>query len=316
MRSIMTVGPGSRSSSSASAGSSTNSNGTPRRCVGRANGERRIEECAHRWWPRYRRINCRGRPRPRPGTGGAARSAEGRDDVLGKQLHLAHLLLPGHGTLVEKPSEPFEIAFAADPLQRVEFGLDLVDRSGERVFSFAHALDRPLGCRQHRSLVFSGILRHPERLPEAKAAEIIVETGIVGFAQQRHRLLLGSTEMDGTNNADAFAESELATGPRSYFLIHPAQPLEIGRISSEDDRDDAGLRGVADRRLANRERLEQRRMRVLVALGRDANPAQEAVLVNLTGSLWVWLHSATCCYRMPPPRGTGSCFSRRIGTAH
>jgi hypothetical protein len=47
-------------------------------------------------------------------------SAEGRDDVLGEQLHLPHLLVPRHGALVEEPSEPFEVAIAADTTQRFD----------------------------------------------------------------------------------------------------------------------------------------------------------------------------------------------------
>src|SRR6516225_3233515 len=36
-------------------------------------------------------------------------SSEGRDDVLGEQLDLAHFLLPRHEALIEKPAEPFEV---------------------------------------------------------------------------------------------------------------------------------------------------------------------------------------------------------------
>ena len=68
--------------------------------------------------------------------------------------------LPRHRALVEEPGEPFELALAADPLQRVELGLDLVDRPGERA-----SLDRRLGRRQHDfGRIFGGVLWHRERL--------------------------------------------------------------------------------------------------------------------------------------------------------
>jgi hypothetical protein len=40
-------------------------------------------------------------------------SAEGRDDVLGEELHLAHLLRPGHRPLVEEPGAPEQATLAA-----------------------------------------------------------------------------------------------------------------------------------------------------------------------------------------------------------
>src|ERR1700682_5957748 len=105
-----------------------------------------------------------------------ASSAERWDDVLGEQLDLAHLLVPGHETLVEEPAEPFEIAVAAELIKRLDFGLDLIDRPGQRVFGFAEPLDGPFGLRQHRRRgIFRGVLRKAERLGEAEAAEVMVK---------------------------------------------------------------------------------------------------------------------------------------------
>src|SRR5215472_5621646 len=157
--------------------------------------------------------------------------AEGGDDVLGEQLHLAHLLFPRHRALVEEPREPFEVAVAADAPQRLDLGFDLIDRPGERVFGLAHSLDGPLGGRQHLvGRVFGGILGHAKRLPEPEAAEVIVKAGIVGVAQQRHRLLFGAAEMDGANHPDAFPELQLAAGPGRHLLVHAAQTLEVGWV--------------------------------------------------------------------------------------
>src|SRR5215472_9078977 len=111
-------------------------------------------------------------------SGRRAASAESGDDVLGEQLHLAHLLFPRHRALVEEPREPFEVAVAvaADAPQRLDLGFDLIDRPGERVFGLAHSLDGPLGGRQHLvGRVFGGILGHAKRLPEPEAAEVIVK---------------------------------------------------------------------------------------------------------------------------------------------
>src|SRR5262249_31437721 len=76
------------------------------------------------------------------------RSTERWNDVFGEQFDLAHLLVRRHETLVEEPTEPFEFALAADLVKRRDLGLDLVDRSGQRIFDLAHALQGPLAWRQ------------------------------------------------------------------------------------------------------------------------------------------------------------------------
>src|SRR5882724_224983 len=110
----------------------------------------------------------------------ASRSAEGRDDVLGEELDLAHLLLPRHEALIEEPAEPFEITLATERLQLLDLSFHLIDRAGKRVFGFAKALHGPLGLREHgRRRLSLGVLGQAERLGEAEAAEIMVEAGVI-----------------------------------------------------------------------------------------------------------------------------------------
>ena len=47
----------------------------------------------------------------------------------GEELHLAHLLLPRHGTLVEEPGEPIEIALAGT-VDQVKAEFDALKRVG------------------------------------------------------------------------------------------------------------------------------------------------------------------------------------------
>src|SRR5215469_6732365 len=165
-------------------------------------------------------------------------SSECWNDMLCKQLHLTHFLLPGHHALVEEPREPFQISVAItiDSLQCVDLSLDLIDRAGERVFRSAHPLDSPFGGRQHRACrVFLGVLRHPERLPEPEAAEVIVEPGVISIAQQRHGFLFGAAEMDRAHYANLFAEATTVAGLCRHLLIHLAQALEVWRVGGQDD---------------------------------------------------------------------------------
>ena len=57
-------------------------------------------------------------------------STECRNDVLGEQFDLAHLLVHRHETLIEEPTEPFKLALAADLVKRGDLGLYLIDCSG------------------------------------------------------------------------------------------------------------------------------------------------------------------------------------------
>jgi hypothetical protein len=58
------------------------------------------------------------------------RLAEGGNDMLGEELHLAHLFVERHEALVEEPAEPFELTMAANLVQRLNLVLHLVDRAG------------------------------------------------------------------------------------------------------------------------------------------------------------------------------------------
>jgi hypothetical protein len=96
--------------------------------------------------------------------------------LLGEDLHLSHLLVERHESLVEESAEPFELALAADLVQCLDLALHLVGRAGQRILDLAHALERPLGGRQGRvgvHRILRGTLGRAERLPEAEAAEIV-----------------------------------------------------------------------------------------------------------------------------------------------
>ena len=164
--------------------------------------------------------------------------------------------------------------------------LTLVHRSGQPVFHPAHPLQRPFRGRQRRvriERVLGGVLRGAKRLPEAEAGEVVLEARVVGVAQERHGLGLGLAEVHGAEGAHALAETELSPRLPRHLPVGVAEALEVGRVSHEDPGNDARLRGVADRRLAHREGLEQRRMRILVGLRHDADLADDALVVDLTG---------------------------------
>ena len=204
--------------------------------------------------------------------------------MLGEQLDLAHLLLPRHEALVEEPAEPFEIALAAECLELLDLPFYLVDGAGERVFGLAIPFDGPFGLRQHgRRRVFFRVFRQAECLGKTEAIEVMVKAGEVSVAKQRHRLLLCAAEMDGAEGADALAEPELATALCRHLPVEPAQAQEIGRVGDEDPRDDTRPRGRADRVLADRERLENRRMGILIWFRHHADLADDALLVDLAG---------------------------------
>src|SRR5207244_3443103 len=130
--------------------------------------------------------------------------AERGNDVLGEQLDLAYLLLPRHEALIEEPTEPLEVAAAADGAERGHLGLDLVHRPRQAVLDLAHPLYGPFRRRQRRvriERVLGGVLGRAERLPEAEAAEVILEPGIIGVAQEGHGFGLRLAEVDGAEGA-------------------------------------------------------------------------------------------------------------------
>src|SRR6266478_7917618 len=214
------------------------------------------------------------------------RLAERGDDVLGEELHLPLLLIPGHEALIEEPAEPFEIALAADLLQRLDLALDLVHRSGQGVLDLAHPVDRPLRRRQRGvriERILRGVLGRAERLPEAEAPEVVLEACVVGVAEQGDRLGLGLAEVNGPERAHALAQAELAPVLPRDLLVDIAQALEVRRVRHEDPGHDARLGGVADGRLAHRERLEHGRVRLLIRLRHDADLPDHAFVVDLAG---------------------------------
>jgi hypothetical protein len=58
------------------------------------------------------------------------RLAEGRNDMLGEELDLAHLFVERHEALVEEPAEPFELTVATNLVQGLNLALHLIDRAG------------------------------------------------------------------------------------------------------------------------------------------------------------------------------------------
>jgi len=109
---------------------------------------------------------------------------EGGDDVLVEEIDLADLLFPRHESWSKNQPNHSR------------------SRSPPSVFS----------CSIRTAAAWSaadilGILGQAERLGKAEAAEIMVEAGVIGLAEQRHRLLLGTAEMDRAETPDALAEA-------------------------------------------------------------------------------------------------------------
>src|SRR5205807_6553087 len=184
------------------------------------------------------------------------------------------------------PGEPLEVAPATDRAPRLELSLDLVRCPRQPVLHLAHAVDGPLRRRQRRvriQRILRRVLGGAKRLPETESSEIILEARVIGVAQQSDRLCLGIAEVHCAEGTDTLTETELPAGRRGHILVHTAQALEVWRIRDQDPGNDAGLRGVADRRLAHRERLEHRRMRQLIRLRHHAYLSNHTRIVDLTG---------------------------------
>src|SRR5439155_1579653 len=96
-------------------------------------------------------------------------SSEVWNDVLGKELDLADLLVPGHEALVEEPAEPFELAPVIDRVRGLDLRPHLLRCAGQRILHPPHAIDRPLVDRERGvgiQRVLLGVFRRTERLPE------------------------------------------------------------------------------------------------------------------------------------------------------
>ena len=129
--------------------------------------------------------------------------------------------------------------------------------------------------------VLLGVLGEAERLPETEPGEVRVEAEVVRPLQQRQAFLARVPERDGAEGADVLAETEGAPVLCRHLLVDLAQPPEVGWVRHQDHRHHADLRGVADRRLAHRERLERRRVRLLVGPRDHRDAADDALLVDL-----------------------------------
>src|SRR5262249_285284 len=107
------------------------------------------------------------------------------------------------------------------------------------VLDLPHPLDRPFrrwqrGVRIERILCC--VLRRAESFPEPEAAEVVLEPGVIGVAQQRHRLGLVAAEVHRAEGAHALTESELAPVLRRHVLVDVAQALEVRRVRHPDPR--------------------------------------------------------------------------------
>src|SRR5262244_13847 len=131
--------------------------------------------------------------------------------------------------------------------------------------------------------IFGVVFLGAKRLPEAKAAKVVLKAPIIGFGQKCYRFRFGLTKMHSAEGAHAFTQFERAAGVPRDLLIDVAEPLEIGWIGDEDPGHNARASRVANRILTHRKRLKERGMRLLVGLGNDANPAYYPLLVDLAG---------------------------------
>src|SRR5437016_927871 len=129
--------------------------------------------------------------------------------------------------------------------------------------------------------IFGVVLLGAKRLPETKAAKLVLKYPVVGFGQKCDSFRLCLTKMHSAEGANAFAQFERAAGVLRDLLIDVAEPLEIGWVGDENPGHNAGTSRVANRILTHRKWLEERRMRLLIGLGNDANPAYHPLLVDL-----------------------------------
>src|SRR5262249_722718 len=90
----------------------------------------------------------------------------------------------------------------------------------------------------------SSALREPSQKP--KPAEVFLDPGVVGVAQQPPRLGLVAAEVHRAEGTHALAQTELTSVLRRHVLVDVAQSLEVRRVRHQDPRHDARLGGVTD----------------------------------------------------------------------
>src|SRR4029453_2832772 len=129
--------------------------------------------------------------------------------------------------------------------------------------------------------IFGVVFRGAKRLTKAKSAKVVFESAVIGFGKKCYGFRLRLTKMHSAEGANAFTQFESAAGVLRNLLIDVAEPLEIGWIGDENPGHNTGAGRVANRILTHRKRLKERRMRLLVGLGNDANLAHHPLLVDL-----------------------------------
>src|SRR5207248_4818753 len=77
--------------------------------------------------------------------------------------------------------------------------------------------------------VARGVLGCPEGLPEAEAAEVGVEAGVIRVTEESHRLGFGSSEVDRAEGPDAFAQAELSAARFPHLLVDRSEERRVGK---------------------------------------------------------------------------------------
>src|SRR5262249_59519600 len=120
------------------------------------------------------------------------------------------------------------VGLAADLWRASPPRFDAARRPRQRILDLPHPLDRPFRRWQGRvriEWILRRVFRRAEGLPEPETAEVVLEAGVVGVAQQRHRLGLVAAEVHRAEGAHALAQTELAPVLRRHVLVDLAQAL-------------------------------------------------------------------------------------------
>src|SRR5215510_11547861 len=129
--------------------------------------------------------------------------------------------------------------------------------------------------------IFGAVFRGAKRLTKAKSAKVVFESAVIGVGKKCYGFRFRLTKMHRAEGTNAFAQFESAAGVLRNLLINVAESLEIGWVGDENPGHNARAGRVANRILTHRKRLKERRMRLLIGLGNDANLAHYPLLVDL-----------------------------------
>ncbi len=95
------------------------------------------------------------------------------------------------------------------------------------------------------------------------------------------RMLFVLAEVDGVNDADVFAQLQIAARLARFLLVSLDELAHHRRLRQQDRRNDAFARAPSDGLLADRKGLEQGRMRPLKRLRDDVHLLDAPLVVNL-----------------------------------